>query len=253
MSPDNRCHEHTPAWLPCVYAHAAYPGRMADEIDSGHDPVAEWPKGARPAQAWANPADPTLPPVSAGSAADRRAARVLADRLPGYGDPAVRPVQFAEAYAHLVAVSCARAEFYGILLADAYEREGVAALVGHKLDVDRFGDTHEVAEATRGLAALEAEERDRAAKLIREGVRLGIEAQKVDVMRSYGRTVVEALKALCGELGIPWEEQARRAAQRAILAARTTLGYQVAAPDRAGPPLTDDERARLTGGRHEGP
>lgn len=217
--------------------------------DDHQDPAAEWPKSARPAQAWADPADPTLPPISAGSAADRRAARVLAERLPSYGDPNIRPVQFAEAYAHLTAVSIARVEFLGILLADQFEREGVAGLIGHKLDVDRFGDTHEVSEATRGLVALEAEERDRAAKLIREGVRLGIEAQKVDVMRSYGRTVVEALKALCGELGVPWEEQARRAAQRAILAARTSLGYQVTAPDRAGPALTADERARLTGGR----
>jgi hypothetical protein len=213
-----------------------------------HPGGAEWPKGSEAAQAWADPADPTLPPVSAGSAAERRAARVLADRLPGYGDPAVRPVQFAEAYAHLVAVSCARAEFYGILLADQYEREGVTGLIGHKLDVDRFGDTHEVSEELRGLVRLEAEERDRAAKLIKDGVRLGIEAQKVDVMRSYGRTVVEALKALCGELGIPWEDGTRRAAQRAILAARTTLGYQVTAPDRAGPPLTAEERTRLIGG-----
>lgn len=215
---------------------------MADDPEP--DP-APWPRDARPAQAWADPADPTLPPVSAGSAADRRAARVLAERLPGYGDPAVRPVQFAEAYAHLVAVACARAEFYGILLADAYEREGVGALVGHKLDVDRFGDTHEVAEATRGLAALEAEERDRAAKLIAKGVSLGLEAQKVDVMRSYGRTVVTALHELCNQLGIAWEEPARRAAQRAILAARTQLGHQVVSPDRAGPALTDAERATL--------
>lgn len=204
----------------------------------------------RPAQAWAHPADPTLPPVSAGSAADRRAARVLAERLPGYGDPAVRPVQFAEAYAHLVAVATARAEFYGILLADAYEREGVGALIGHKLDVDRFGDEHEVSEATRGLAALEAEERDRAAKLIRDGIRIGIEAQRVDVMRSYGRTVVTSLHQLCTELGIPWEEPARRAAQRAILAARTQLGHQVTTPDRAGPALTDAERADLVGQRY---
>jgi hypothetical protein len=219
---------------------------MAEDQDPG---MVEWPKGSEKAKAWADPADPTLPPVSAGSAAERRAARKLADRLPGYGDPAVRPVQFAEAYAHLVAVSCARAEFYGILLADEYAREGLGALVGKKLDVDRFGDTHEVSEELRGLARLEAEERDRAAKLIKDGVRLGIEAQKVDVMRSYGRTVVEALRALCGELGIPWEEQARRAAQRAILAARTTLGYQVTAPDRAGPPLSAGERAQLTGGQ----
>lgn len=217
---------------------------MAGDHEQDRDPT-EWPKGARPAQAWADPADPTLPPTSAGSAAERRAVRVLAERLPGYGDPAVRPVQFAEAYAHLVAVSTARAEFYGILLADAYEREGVGALVGHKLDVDRFGDTHEVSEATRGLAALEAEERDRAAKLIRDGIRIGIEAQRVDVMRSYGRTVVYALRSLCGELGIAWEEPARRAAQRAILAARTQLGQQVAAPDRAGPALTEAERAEL--------
>jgi len=213
-----------------------------------HDPVAEWPKGARPAQAWANPADPTLPSRPTDSATERRIARKLADRLPGYGDPAVRPVQFAEAYAHMTAVAIARVEFIDTLLAEQYEREGVGGLIGHKLDVDRFGDEHEVSEMTRGLMQLSAEWHDRAAKLIRDGVRLGIEAQKVDVMRSYGRTVVEALKALCGELGIPWEVEARRAAQRAILAARTTLGYQIAAPDRAGPALTEAERARLTGG-----
>lgn len=221
---------------------------MAEDQDPGN---VEWPPGSEKAKAWADPADPTLPPVSAGSRADRAAARVLADRLPGYGDPAVRPVQFAEAYAHLVAVSCARAEFYGILLAQQFAAEGVGALVGKKLDVDRFGDTHEVSEELRGLARLEAEERDRAAKLIRDGVRLGIEAQKVDVMRSYGHTVVEALKALCGELGIAWEDGTRRAAQRAILAARTTLGHQVTAPDRAGPPLSEAERAHLIGGARE--
>jgi hypothetical protein len=219
---------------------------MAEDQEPGH---VEWPPGSEKAKAWADPADPTLPPVSPDAAVDRRAARVLADRLPGYGDPAVRPVQFAEAYAHLVAVSCARAEFYGILLAQQYAVEGLGALVGKKLDVDRFGDTHEVSEELRGLARLEAEERDRAAKLIKDGVRLGIEAQKVDVMRSYGRTVVEALKALCGELGMAWNDDSRRAAQRAILAARTTLGYQVTAPDRAGPPLTPEQRAQLTGGQ----
>lgn len=148
------------------------------------------------------------------------------ESLPALGgnDP-VRPIHFAESYARLAAVASARAEFLGRLLAEAYEREGVAALVGDKLDLDREGNLHAVSEEVRGLARLEAEERDRAAKLIREGVRLGIEAAHVDVMRSYAHTAVLALRSLCEQMGIPWDEEAtRQAAKQAIRSAREALG-----------------------------
>lgn len=203
------------------------------------------------ARAWANPADPLLPPAGKRDKVEARIAQRMAQQLPQFGSPELRPVQFAEAYSLLVAISMARADFYGQLLAEQYEREGMSGLIGYKIDVDKNGYEHEVSETIRALVELEARERDRAAQLIKDGLRIGIQAQQVDVMRSYGRTVVAALRGLCGELGITWDDEAtKRAAQRAILAARTAVGADVAAPDRAGEPLSDIDRARILGGGH---
>lgn len=208
-----------------------------------------WPKGLGEVAGHADPADPTLPPLPPRDATEARIAATLARRLPRYGDPDLKPIQFAEAYAQLTAVAVARAEFYGQLLAEQYANQGTRdhhgepvadtgapGLVGYKYDLAKDGTAVAVGEEIRALVALEAQERDRAAKLIRDGVRLGIEAKQVDVMRSYGHTVVAALKALCVQLGIPWEDEARLAAQRAILAARTGMGYAITAPrtDDAG-------------------
>jgi hypothetical protein len=67
----------------------------------------------------------------------------LAEELPHLGSPNLRPVQIIEVYARLIAVAVARAEFYGRLLAQAYEDEGIGALVGHKyaVAITRSGDT----------------------------------------------------------------------------------------------------------------
>lgn len=211
-----------------------------------------WPKGLEGAQEWASPADPTLPPPDPTGRAEARSATLLAQRLPHYGSPELRQIQLAEAYAQLCAVSIARAEFYGELLAEAFEREGMGALVGKKMAAaGKEGILFEASEEVRTLVTLEAQERDRAAKLIKDAVRLGIEAKRVDVLRSYGHTVVASLKAMCVEVGIPWDDLARRAAQRAIISARTGLGYDNTSPDRAGPALTPEERHRLTGGHDE--
>lgn len=208
-----------------------------------------WPRGLGEVAGHANPADPTLPMAPPRDDTEVRIAATLARQLPYYGSSDLKPIQFAEAYARLCAVAVARAEFYGQLLARHYEDSdlrdfhgeptadtGATGLVGFRYDLDKQGNAIPIGEEIRALVKLEAEERDRAAKLIRDGVRLGIEAKQVDVMRSYGHTVVAALKALCVQLGIPWEDEARLAAQRAILAARTGLGYAITAPrtDDAG-------------------
>lgn len=207
-----------------------------------------WPDGlGEDVRAWADPVDPSLPPDPSGRK-DKAAARELMQRLPTYGDPNLKPIQYAEVYARLVAVATARAEFLGELLAQAYEREGVGGLIGHTWDADRHGTLYQKAEAPRALVELEAAERDRAAKLIKDGVRLGIEARQVDVMRSYGQTVVHALRALCVELGVAWEEPARRAAMRAILQARSLTGEQVVPVGQAGPALTEQQRQRIIEG-----
>ncbi len=216
--------------------------------DETHDPN-EWPPGLSGAAQYAAYDDPTLPPPAPTDEVERRAVAALVERLPSLASREIKPIQFAEAYARLVAVSMARAEFLGALLEQAYTRDGVSALIGHKFDSDKFGEIYEVSEETRGLAAMEERERDRAAKLIKDGLRIGIEAKHVDVLRSYGQTVVASMRLMCTQLGIPWEDPAtRRAASRAIVGARTQQGETVASMDRAGLPLSEEERVRLLGG-----
>lgn len=218
---------------------------MTDEADSD-----AWPRGLRGTSGRADPADPLSPQAPAANDLERRLRQHARRQLPHLASADLRPVQFAEAYAQLAAVSKARAEFYGELLAgmfDAWDRHGSAdsidpdwdedddynpgdgggmkALVGNTYDLSKDGLAVPTGEAIRALVKLEAEERDRAAKLMRDGIRIGIEAKQVDVMRSYGRTVVASLRALCAELGIDWAEEATRlAARRAIISARTSLG-----------------------------
>lgn len=219
---------------------------MADDHDD--DGTSPWPPGlGEDVRQWADPVDPTLPPDPDGHG-DRAAARRLMARLPTYGDPNLRPIQFAEVYARLTAVAVARADWLGELLAQAYEREGIAGLIGHKWDADRHGSLYAQSEEIRALVALEAAERDRAAKLIKDGARLGLEARQVDVMRSYGQTVVTALRMMCAELGIEWEDATRRAAMRAILTARSVTGEQQVPAGMAGPALTAEQRQRIIEG-----
>jgi hypothetical protein len=189
---------------------------------------------------------------------DGEAARErIQEELPHYGSPDLRPVQLAEVYARLAAVSVQRAAFLGRLLAEAYQREGIGALIGVKTDavVISLGrdagsslETYPVSEEVRGLARLEAEERDRAERLAREAIKLGIEARRVDVLRSYGRTVAETIRAFARELGLDWTDPAvRRIAQRAVLAARQSLGFDYRSPEEAGARLSPEERQRLLG------
>lgn len=209
-----------------------------------------WPRALAGAARHVDPADPLSPQPPARDDLERTLRQHARRQLPHLASADLRPVQFAEAYAKLAAVAMARAEFYGSLLAEmfgAWDREGHAdvvdpgwnedddydpgsgdgmrALVGTTYDLSKDGLAVPTGEAIRALVKLEAEERDRAAKLMRDGIRIGIEAKQVDVMRSYGRTVVASLRSLCMELGIDWaDESTRLAARRAIISARTSLG-----------------------------
>lgn len=175
-------------------------------------------------------------------------------RLPYYGSPEVRGIQFANGFAELAAVAFARAEFYGALLAAQYERQGLGGLIGVQVgalvlttDKDRQRlETFEKSEEVRALVALEAQERDRAAAMVEKGIKLGMEAKQVDALRSYGKTVAEFARAFTEETGMNWSDPAiRRAAQRALLTARERLGAEIRPAAAAGPPLTEVERARI--------
>lgn len=222
---------------------------MTDQ-DSGE----KWPRGTGDAWKHANPADPLSPQPPASTDLERRLRAHARRQLPHLASEDLRPVQFAEVFARLAAIAMARAEFYGQMLATQFEqygdglapdidededydvgREGGAsrALIGPVYALTKDGAPVPVGEAIRALVKLEAEERDRAADLAYKGIRVGIEAKQVDVMRSYGRTVVASLRALCAELGIDWgDETTRLAARRAIISARTSLGDLLAPQQR---------------------
>lgn len=215
-----------------------------------------------PAERGYDPLDPTVPldDVDVPGRTVEQVRAALTKHLPHYGSPEVRNVQFAEVYARLTSVAIARAEFYGAILAEVYEHHrdgqapfndfddvvpGLGALIGDTYAGDGAGGRLATGEAIRALVALERDERDRAARLAKEGIKLGLEAKQVDVMRTFGRTVVEAMRQLSGELGVNWADPAtRRAAQRAVLAARAALGVDVRSPNEIGPALTPEERRR---------
>lgn len=186
-------------------------------------------------------------------------AAAAADQLPHYGSPNLRPVQIAEVYAKLLAVAVARVEFYGRRLDEAFERNGMDALIGFRMDAAVLSggkdapavlEQYAVGEELRALVVLEAQERDRAERLSREAVKMGLEAKRVDVMRSYGKAVAAVTRAFVDELGLDWADPSvRRAAQRAVLASRQSLGFDYRSPEAIGPRLSPDERARVLGAR----
>lgn len=170
----------------------------------------------------------------------------LRQAMPHFGSD-LAPIQFAETFARLAATAAERARWLGDLLAEQVAAEGLAGLIGHRYGIDQVnGGEVELSEELRALVVLEGAERDRLERLCREGLRIGIEAKQVDVMRGYGRTVAESLRSFAVELGLDWSDPAiRRAAQRGVIAARQNLGQSFASPDRAGPRLDEAERARV--------
>ena len=194
--------------------------------------------------------------------------------LPHVGEGPAAAVDLVAAYAELVAVAMARARFLGALLADQYADAraaddaggrqprdespdgppGISGLVGYTYQAAVVGvgeaATYERAptgEEIRGLVRLEAEERDRAARLIRDALRIGVDLQRTEMMLGYARTASAAMRALIGELGLDvHSEPVLRAAGRAGLTARRALGHDDGDPDvHAGPALSPAERARV--------
>jgi hypothetical protein len=176
--------------------------------------------------------------------------------LPRVGDGVRRQVSFLEAYSELVAVSLARAEFLGALLAEQIAdaqrpTEGLVYTQHAFQGVDEDGGQQlaEIGEDIRALVKAEADERDRAARLIRDAIKIGVQIHQAEAMRSYGATIAASLQAFARELGLnEHSPEVNRAAARAVLVARRAVGQDEGDPDRVGPALTADERARVLAG-----
>ena len=193
-------------------------------------------------------------------------------RLPRVGDGTTERIALLDSYAELAAVAMARARFLGELLEQqwraAQEDEPdtwgpidpatglggpgdaagligftyAAAVVGHGegAALERVATGEEV----RALVELEARERDRAQKLIETALKIGISLSEIDTIRTYAGTIAAALQAFVAELGLPMEDApVLRAAQRAGLAARRSLGHDDGDPDvHIGPQMSPSER-----------
>lgn len=209
---------------------------------------------------WPVPRDYELEPLDERERARLEAETVAAQRrrdvegygpFPHLGDGVIRRVNFVDHYGYLTALAVARVEYLGRILATEIAAAGFRpadVLVGSKYSVDqRSGDRVEVGEELRALVALEAQERDRAGKLLGDGVRIGVQIQQAEAVRAYADVVALAQQALLQELGLDSEDEAAsRAAMRAVLIARRRQGFDDGDPDAvAGPPLTAAERRRL--------
>ncbi len=79
---------------------------------------------------------------------------------------------------------------------------GVAALVGQQYAATKDGDLYATGEAIRGLAKLEAEERDRCANFAAKAVAAGLAERQVRVAERQGATMAAVLRAVLGDLGL---------------------------------------------------
>jgi len=125
---------------------------------------------------------------------------------------------------------------------------GVAALIGFKYDATKDGDIYPAEEALRGLARLEAEERDRCASFAQKAVAAGLAERQVRVAERQGiemaavfRRVLDAVLAalfsrLVEVLGLSEEQQALVPELQRYVAGLV-------------PQLLQQEIAAITGGR----
>lgn len=151
----------------------------------------------------------------------------------------------------LVTQSAARCELYGTLLGQAYRGEaageslepllaksGVAALIGYRYGVDREGNRFQQEEAIRGLARLEAEERDRCANFAAKAVAAGLAERQVRMAEAQGMMMVAVIRAILEDLQLTPEQQ-QRAGE---IVARQLRAISVGAPHSIDSVATEDGR-----------
>jgi hypothetical protein len=103
-------------------------------------------------------------------------------------------------------------------------------MVGTRATVNGRGRSR--GEQVRALAQLEADEGDRAGRLTRDGMTIAIEHRNTvldEHQRRHGESIAASLKAFMRELGIDERApEAYRAAHRAVVTARRSLGHDEA-------------------------
>jgi hypothetical protein len=160
----------------------------------------------------------------------------------GLGDTNVDP---GEVLLRLVTQSAARAERYALLLEEAYEAAerlkqahdagaeikapgdeladaaetarrdldrifntgGVAALVGNTYGAAKDVGVYVTGEAIRGLADLEAKERERCANFASKAVAAGLMKRQVELAEAQGQLMAKAIRAILDDLQLSAEQR----------------------------------------------
>lgn len=86
---------------------------------------------------------------------------------------------------------------------------GVAALIGYKFDADRDGRIYATEEAVRGLAKLEAEERDRCANFAAKAVAAGLAERQVRLAERQGALMASTFRGALDDADVPPEVRQR--------------------------------------------
>jgi len=86
---------------------------------------------------------------------------------------------------------------------------GVAALVGYRFDADRHGRVYAVDEAVRGLARLEAEERDRCATFAAKAVAAGLAERRIRIAEQQGALMASVFRSALDDADVPAEVRGR--------------------------------------------
>ena len=85
---------------------------------------------------------------------------------------------------------------------------GVGALIGVKRNADRFGRLFDTEEAIRGLARLEADERDRCANFAAKAIAAGLAERQVRLAEQQAALIVGMIRSLLAELSLSPDQQA---------------------------------------------
>lgn len=131
----------------------------------------------------------------------------------GLDSPTVDP---GETLLRLVSQSARRADWLAGKLAEQTEEyaaegdgsgfalhgipPGLRALIGHKYDLTRDGEAVPVEEAIRGLAQLEAQERDRCARFAKLALDAGIAERTVRIAEQQGALIAGVLQRVLDAL-----------------------------------------------------
>lgn len=87
---------------------------------------------------------------------------------------------------------------------------GVAALVGNTYAASNTGQLYATGEAIRGLAKLEADERDRCSTMAAKAVAAGLVRQQTELAAQQGRLIAQVLAAIRDDPALGLSETQRR-------------------------------------------